>query len=165
MDIGNNGIRLIHHFEGRTPFAYNDPIGHCTAGPGILIHRGKCQREDYAKYGDRVHPGISDLEYDHMFRRAIEPRERELERILGTKVMGRTTRHQFSAMLSLGWNVGMGALRDSSVVKWHKRRMYFLAGRSFLKFRFADGKEFAGLVRRRKAERWLYRHGTYKVDF
>ncbi len=167
MNIGRNGIALIHHFEGRTPYAYNDPVGFCTAGPGILLHRSKCTRADYEKYGTKDRPKISDEEYEKMFKRNIEPREKELQEIIGSRRMRSTKRHEFSALLSLGWNIGMGALKTSSVMRFHKLRLGFAAGRAFLLWDKAGSppRPMAGLTRRRKAERHLYRKGEYKVNF
>jgi lysozyme len=165
MDIGDNGRRLIHHFEGRTPFAYNDPVGFCTAGPGILLHRSRCTPDDYRRYGTRHDPGIGDREYERMFRRAIEPREAELERIIGRRRMRSTKRHEFSALLALGWNIGMGALASSSAMRFHKARLGFAAGRAILLFNKGGGVVLEGLVRRRKSERHLYRKGELKLNF
>lgn len=161
--VGRLGKQLIHHFEGRTPYAYNDPVGFCTAGPGILLHRSRCTSADYAKYGSRVAPKITERVYDEMFNRAARPREVQLADMIGARRMRTTQAHEFSAMFALLWNIGASAFASSSVLRLHKARMGFAAGAAFLLWNKAGGRCLDGLVRRRMSERHLYRKGELKL--
>lgn len=159
MKIGANARALINHFEGYTPFAYNDPVGFCTAGPGVLLHKSRCTQMDYDRYGTRNVPGISPDQYERMFLRAIAPREAAVEKLIGPKAMKHTTRHEFGAMVSLFYNIGIGNFTKSTVLREHKAGHKFRAGLAFLMWNKAGGKVLLGLSRRRRAERRLYRTG------
>lgn len=71
-----------------------------------------------------------------------------------------TTDDQFSAMVSLTFNIGAGAFRGSSVLRLHRAMKYQGAADAFLLWTHAhiDGKlvVLAGLARRREQERELY---------
>ena len=67
------------------------------------------------------------------------------------------TQSQFDAMVSLAYNIGQGAFAKSTLVK------ELNAGASkaevavqFMRWNKANGRELAGLTRRRKAEKNLF---------
>lgn len=68
-----------------------------------------------------------------------------------------TTQHQFDAMTSFAYNLGLGNLGDSTLLKLHKAGDYAGAQGQFGKWVNAAGKRMKGLVRRREAEASLYR--------
>lgn len=146
-------IRLIHRSEGHTPYAYNDPVGFCTAGPGILLHRSPCTLKDYERYGSRSHPGIEPAEYDRMFRRALEPRELAVAELVTVPVNA----CEFGALVSLCWNIGAGNLARSTVIRELNRGHRYRAGLAFMLWVFAGGRKLPGLVIRRGRERRLFR--------
>jgi lysozyme len=162
MHVGSYGRALIHHFEGHTPYAYNDPVGFCTAGPGVLLHRSRCSGVDYAKYGDRASPGITPTRYEAMFLKALEPREQAVERLIGKRRMKTTKRNEFSAMVSLLYNIGEGGFAGSTVLREHKAGHSFRAGLAFMMWNKAGGRVLLGLSRRRRSERRLYRTGKLR---
>jgi GH24 family phage-related lysozyme (muramidase) len=67
-----------------------------------------------------------------------------------------TTQHQFDAMVSFAYNVGVGNLQSSTLLKKHKAGDYAGAAAEFAKWNKAAGKVLAGLTRRRAAEAALY---------
>lgn len=71
-----------------------------------------------------------------------------------------TTPAQKAAMVSLAYNVGVGAFAGSTLLKKHLAGDYAGAADQFLVWNRAGGKVMAGLTRRREAERTLYRSGT-----
>jgi lysozyme len=160
MNVTDEGIDLIVAFEGLVPYAYNDPVGHCTFGVGHLIHEGRCTPEDYRKFGRR---GEERPHAKQRARRILRDDLNEFEREVARLVRGSTRQREFNAMVSLAFNIGVGALKGSSVRRLHNLRLGFLAGRAFMKWTKAtdpDTGEFVelpGLVRRRDAERKLYR--------
>jgi lysozyme len=163
MHIGHNARALIHHFEGHTPYAYNDPVGFCTAGPGVLLHRSRCTSADFNRYGTRARPKIRPAAYELLFAKAMAPREAEVERLIGARAMKHTSRHEFGAMVSLAYNIGTGAFATSTVLKQHKAKHPVRAGAAFLLWNKAGGRTLLGLSRRRRAERRLYRTGKLRV--
>lgn len=67
-----------------------------------------------------------------------------------------TTQAQFDAMVSFAYNVGVGNLQSSTLLKLHKAGDYPGAQAQFARWNKAAGKVLAGLTRRRAAEAALY---------
>jgi len=68
-----------------------------------------------------------------------------------------TTQHQFDAMVSFAYNVGVGNLQSSTLLRKHKAGDYAGAAAEFAKWDKAAGRVLPGLDRRRAAEAQLYR--------
>ncbi|HYD38796.1 MAG TPA: lysozyme [Allosphingosinicella sp.] len=68
-----------------------------------------------------------------------------------------TTQSQFDAMVSFAYNVGLGNLNSSTLLKKHKARDYAGAAAEFARWNKAAGKVLPGLTRRRGAEAALYK--------
>lgn len=68
-----------------------------------------------------------------------------------------TTQPQFDAMVSFAYNVGIGNLTKSTLLKLHKAGDYAAAANQFALWNKAAGKVLPGLTRRRAAEAALYR--------
>lgn len=67
-----------------------------------------------------------------------------------------TTQGQFDAMVSFAYNVGLGNLRSSTLLRKHVAGDHVAAGAEFHKWTRAAGKVLPGLVKRRAAEALLY---------
>lgn len=67
-----------------------------------------------------------------------------------------TTQAQFDAMVSFAYNVGLGNLASSTLLKKHKAGDHAGAAAEFAKWNKAAGKVLPGLTRRRAAEAGLY---------
>lgn len=68
-----------------------------------------------------------------------------------------TTQGEFDALVSFSYNVGLGALEKSTLLKRHKAGDKTGAAGEFGKWINAAGKPMKGLIRRRAAEAALYR--------
>lgn len=68
----------------------------------------------------------------------------------------RTTQGQFDALVSFAYNLGLGALRKSTLLRKHNARNYAGAEREFGRWVRAGGKVLRGLVRRRAEEAAVY---------
>ena len=66
------------------------------------------------------------------------------------------TCNQKGALVSLAYNIGIGALNGSTVVKCLKRQDYPGASAAILMWNKANGKVMQGLVNRRKAEKAVF---------
>src|SRR5438067_4902133 len=62
-----------------------------------------------------------------------------------------TTQHQFDAMVSFAYNVGLGNFRSSTLLKKHNAGDYAGAAAEFARWNKAAGKVLPGLTRRRAA--------------
>ncbi len=67
-----------------------------------------------------------------------------------------TTQEQLDALISFAYNLGVGALKRSTLLKYHNKGRYKAASNEFGKWVKAGHKKLPGLVRRRQAERNLY---------
>jgi lysozyme len=157
MEVGQKAIRLISHFEGRANYAYNDPVGLCTVGVGHLLDPPRrCSRSDFTRYGTQERPKMTDEHVDRILRRDLSAFELGVSRL----VRPDTRQHEFDAMVSLAFNIGLGGFQGSSVRRHHNARREYRAGLAFMLWVFGGGQRLPGLVRRRRSERNLYRKGT-----
>ena len=74
------------------------------------------------------------------------------------KVLGSapTNQHQFDALVDFAYNLGVGNLQSSTLLKKHKAGDYAGAAVEFAKWNKAAGRVLPGLVKRRAAEAALY---------
>jgi lysozyme len=67
-----------------------------------------------------------------------------------------TSQHQFDALVSFAYNVGVGNLSSSTLLKLHKAGDFAGAAQQFGRWNKAAGKVLPGLTKRRAAEAALY---------
>jgi lysozyme len=67
-----------------------------------------------------------------------------------------TTQNQFDALVCFAYNVGVGNLQASTLLKLHKAGNYKGAQAEFARWNKAAGKVLPGLIKRRAAEAALY---------
>lgn len=144
MKISQTGLELIKNFEGRRLDAYYDIAGILTIG--------------YGSTGPHVRKGmrITEQEAEDLL---LEDLKRFEEGVTdAVKVM--ITQNQFDALVSLSFNIGMGAFRSSTALKRLNRNNYTGCAEAMTWWNKAtvDGqkREVAGLTRRREAEAVLF---------
>lgn len=144
MIIDARGIVLIKQFEGLRLSAYPDPG---TGGAPWTI--------GYGHTGPDVYPGlkITEKQAEDLLKQDVLRFERGVDRLTAGVF---TSQMQFNAMVSLAFNIGLGAFQRSSVLRHHRAGNKTRAGASFLLWVKAAGRTLAGLVRRRQAERRMY---------
>lgn len=138
---------LIKSFEGLELKAYVDPG---TGNLPITIGYGSTMYED----GRRIKLGdVIPLERAEMlFEWEVDKKAKVIDAI-DLKV----TQSQFDAIVSFAYNVGVGALRKSTLLKKVKANPNDKSiAAEFLKWNKSGGKAMAGLTRRRQAEADLY---------
>ena len=144
MKTSQRGIDLIKSFEGFSEEAYLCPAGIWTIGYG---HTG------------RVQPGgrVTEAEAEILLRHDLEWHEARVRKLV-TKPM---RQGQFDAFVSLSFNTRADTFAKSSAVRLFNEGLDYDAGNAFLLICKArvDGELITlnGLVRRRKAERELFR--------
>lgn len=140
--INARGLRLVKDFEGCELTAYLCPAKVWTIG--------------YGSTGPHVKPGmtISQGEADELLLEDLERFEVGVEKLIGDTP---TSDSQFSALVSLAFNIGLGAFAGSTVLKRHKLRNYVGAAKAYGMWIRGGGKILPGLIRRREAEAKLYR--------
>ena len=148
------GIALIHSFETCKLEAYPDP-GSRDGHPWTI---------GWGSTGPDIKKGLkwTQAQCDARFALDLAKFEDGVTRLLGGAP---TTQSQFDALVSLAYNIGLDedadtiaeGLGDSSLLRKHKAGDYGGAAKAFRSWRFNDGREMRGLLRRREAEAKLYR--------
>lgn len=138
---------MIEAWEGKGLEAYQDSVGVWTIGFGHT--------------GPDVHPGqtISSEQADALLAADLHKFEMA---VLSMVDMAHTTQNQFDALVSFAYNLGSGALAESSLLRYHKQGQYNAAAGEFVKWDHAGGQVLAGLLRRRKGEAVVYISGQYE---
>lgn len=149
--INDDGLLLIKSFEGLELIAYRDAVGVWTIGYGHTSMAGPPE----------VYPGmtITEAEAEEILRQDLGIFERGVAQALKID----TNSDQFSAMVSFAFNVGLGAFRDSTLLRKHNAGDFAGAANEFLRWVYAGGQILPGLERRRDAERALYLSQDYTV--
>ena len=140
MKISEKGLDLIKRFEGCETTAYRCPAGVLTIG--------------YGSTGPHVKQGmtITEEEAEKLLRKDVARFEEGVSHIVGT-----TTQNRFDALVSFAFNLGLGNLMSSTLLKRHKAGRFADAADQFHLWVKANGKVLKGLVARREAESQLYR--------
>lgn len=143
MKTNAAGLELICRNEGCKLTAYRCPAGVLTIG--------------YGHTGPDVVRGL-EISQDKADRLLADRLEREFEPGVLKLLDGGapTTENQFSALVSLAYNIGLGGLRRSTVLRKHREGDYEAAAEAFAMWNQGGGRVLAGLVRRRKEEADLY---------
>ena len=134
------GIELIKCFEGCRLEAYKCPAGVLTIGYG---------------HTDGVHAGdrITEAEAERLLREDLQYYENGVSMALAREVSD----YQKDALVSFAYNVGMKALRTSTLLKKVNKNPNDMSIRKeFTKWVRGGGKVLPGLVTRRSAEAELY---------
>jgi lysozyme len=152
--ISDAMFEKMKDFEGCELQAYPDPGS----------HSGEPWTVGYGATGSDIKKGTvwTQAQADARFRSDIAKFEDGVSRLLGSAP---TTQHQFDALVSLAYNIGLDedadtiaeGLGDSSLLKAHLAGDYAKAASKFVAWRFNDGREMAGLKKRRLAEAAWYK--------
>lgn len=137
MILTKEGADLIKKFEGLRLDPYLDAVGIPTIGWGHT--------------GSKTDRSITLAEAEDIFAEDIS------QFVDGvTAMVKEATPQQFSAMVSLAYNIGLGNFAKSSVRRLHNEGKYLEAADAFLMWVKASRRTLPGLVRRRQAEKDLY---------
>ncbi|CAB5079532.1 Endolysin/autolysin [uncultured Caudovirales phage] len=147
MKTGPDGIALIKQFEGLRLKAYPDPG---TGGEPWTIGYGTTSSAGVGKIAKGM--VITKVQAESMLVRSLDAYERGVMKVLSKP----PAQHQFDAMVSLAYNIGLGRFVNSTVVKAFNAGDFARAGQAFLLWNKAAGKVMPGLTRRRAAERDLF---------
>ena len=138
--ISDEGLDLIKHFEGCELTSYICPSGIYTIG--------------YGHTGD-VLPGqtITQAEADALLREDVKKFEKGTNNYTNVPL----NQSQFDALVSFTFNVGLGAYRDSTLLRLLNGSDYEGAAGQFGRWVNGANGPLPGLVRRREAEEKLFR--------
>ena len=128
-------VDLIKRFEGFRANAYVCPGGHWTAGYGT-------------RRGVTPTTHVTEDEAEQMLMRDLEMLARGVRALLKVPL----TDSQFGALVSFAYNLGLGALANSTLIRKVNAGNLDGAREEFGRWVNAGGKRLDGLVRRRAAE-------------
>lgn len=140
MKTNKKGIELIKEFEGLYLKTYKDIVGVNTIGyghtgrlamPYKTLTKEQCEKllmEDLCDFEEGVY-GLVDVPINE---------------------------NQFSALVSFAFNLGLGSLQKSTLLKLLNEERYHEAALQFPRWCKAGGKAVPGLLRRREAEKDLF---------
>lgn len=130
---------LIKSFEGLELEAYLCPADIWTIGYG---HTGN------VKEGDR----ITKAEAEALLDKDLQTFRNGVKRLVKVPL----NENQFGALVSFAYNLGLGSLQNSTLLKMLNAGDYTGAADQFLRWNKSGGKVLTGLVRRREAERAVF---------
>jgi lysozyme len=160
--VSAEGIQFVSDHEGFVPRLYDDQCvparrcgrGHCTVGVGHLVHRGPCDgRASEAPFADGISRARAhQLLGDDLNVAVATVRER---------VTVPVSQHQFDALVSFVFNVGVTAFANSTLLSRLNAGRYDAVPTEMNRWVFASGKKLRGLVTRRRDEGRLFADGVY----
>ena len=137
--INKQTLNLIKHYEGCKLKAYLCPAGVLTIGYG---HTKNVKRGDVISQQQADEVLVADL--------------KEFENAVNDMVLVPLTENLRGELISFAFNVGIHALKKSTLLKKLNAKDYQGAANEFLRWNKAGGKELKGLTLRRQAERELF---------
>ena len=142
MKISDKGKQIIKNFEGLRLQAYKPMPSELYWTIG------------YGHYGPDVKVGmrITQEQANNLLDKDLE----KFEEGVTSCVKVPLNENQFSALVSFAFNVGLGALQTSTLLKKLNAKDYSGASNEFLRWDKCNGKSLAGLTKRRQAERALF---------
>lgn len=137
-------VRLVKQFEGCVLKAYPDP------GSG-----GDPWTIGYGHTGAEVKRGVTwtQAQADAALGADLAHFDAGVTALIGTAP---TTQGQFNALVDFAFNVGLGNLKSSTLLKLHNAGDHAGAAGQFARWNKASGKVLNGLVKRRTAEARIY---------
>ena len=140
LSCSPRGRTLIEKFEGLRLTAYQDMVGVWTIG--------------YGHTGPDVKAGMTITQ-----QQAEQLLINDLARFnngVNALVQTRINQNQFDALISFSYNLGLGSLQQSTLLRLLNAGNFQAAADQFPRWDRAGGKEVAGLLARRNAERALF---------
>lgn len=153
MNVSALGVQLVKHFEGLYLKAYLCPAKVWTIGYG---HTGLKHNDGTVKKGRVITEEQAEALLMQDLNTKYAPDVRRLVKVP-------LEQHQFDALVSFHFNTG--ALGRSTLLKKLNQMDKGGAALEFLKWTKGGGKVLPGLVRRRKAEQYLFNTGRLAFEF
>lgn len=144
MNISENGLKFIEDHEGKRLTAYLDSVGIPTIGVGHT--------------GSEVALGQTITDEECLARLRADCAIAEAA--VNDAVTAVLNQDQFDALVSLTFNIGAHAFKESTLLKMLNAGQYEDAAGQFCRWDKAGGREIPGLLKRRLAEADLF-NGEY----
>lgn len=137
------GLMILKHFEGRRLTAYQDSVGVWTIGYGTTTGVKKGQV-------------ITESQAEDLLQKDLAKFEAGVRKLVTVPL----NQNQFDALVVFAYNLGLGNLGSSTLLKLLNAKRFDLVPAQFLRWNRAGGEVLSGLTRRRKSEALLFSTGT-----
>ena len=144
MHVSPSGVDLICNFEGLRLKAYDDGVGVWTIGYGTT------------KYPNGIRVKKGDTCTLEQAKAYMQNDLKSFEQTVNNTVKVPLNQNQFDALVSLAYNIGSTAFKNSTLVRQLNEGNYKAAANQFDVWVNAGGKRMQGLVNRRAAEKALF---------
>ena len=141
------GVRLIEKWEGLYLHAYQDSVGIWTIGWGSITN---------PQFNISVHRG--DVIDKATAEKWLQVELREKEAAVASLVKVPLSQYQYDTLVSFTYNVGIGALKKSTLLKLLNRGNYEAIPAQLMRYSYAGGRQIAGLANRRRDEGKMWRN-------
>jgi|ERR1035437_1003961 lysozyme len=145
MQISKKGLQLIASFEGLSLKPYLDSAKVPTIGIGTILYPN-------GKAVSMSDPEITKEQAEQYLEWEINQKTTSVNKMVAVPI----NQNQFDALVSFAYNLGVGALHGSTLLKLLNAGDTSGAAEQFLVWDKANGQVSAGLLRRRQAERSLF---------
>lgn len=148
MRTSELGLSLIKHFEGCKLDAYLCPAKIPTIGYGNTFLPDGYR----VKLGDK----ITKEEAEELLKVIVVGFDVKVENLIKVQIK----QHEFDALVSLAYNIGVGNLSSSTLIKLvNSNAAKVSIYNEFMKWNKAGGKVLDGLTKRRRCEGTLFLTG------
>lgn len=150
MVMSDNGLDKLVKREGVVLSVYKDSAGLDTIGVGHLITRTEKKTGviGIAGYPIKYRDGISKVQAMAILRGDLKRFENAVQRMVTVDI----EQHQFDALVSFAFNVGVSAFGRSTLLRKLNAGKFDEIPREFRKWKKAGGKVQRGLIVRRESE-------------
>ncbi len=146
MKLDSKGYDLIKQFEGFSNIPYKCSANIPTIGYGNTFYPD-------GKRVSMLDKQITKEYADEIFKNVVDNFAFKVSKLIKSKV----TQNQFNALVSFAYNVGIGNLEKSTLLKLvNINPNDAMIAKQFLRWNKAKGKELKGLTNRRIKESALY---------
>lgn len=150
MRIDQAGIDFIKSAEGVKNFVYADSAGLPTIGVGHLLTQDELTSGKIHIDGKshKYHDGLPDDVIDRLLLRDLHI----AELVVNSNVKVKLKQSQYNALVSFTFNVGVGAFRNSTLLKLLNAGDYDSVTAQMRRWIFSAGRQIQGLKNRREKE-------------
>jgi lysozyme len=146
MTTSKLGLECIKEYESFSAKPYTCPAGKLTIGYGHVILPGESFTEITEEEGGVI----------------LANDVKEAESAVAALVTVPLSEMQYSAIVSLVFNIGRGNFAKSTLLKCLNQGRFYLAGNEFIRWSYAGVNRMAGLYARRRTEKIIFLAGCDK---
>lgn len=156
MTMSDNGVKLLHDWEGFKKHVYLDSGGAPTIGMGHLLTKAERSSGKITIDGETIKyvGGLSGQKIMSLLKQDLQP----VEELVNKLVVVPLEQCQFDALVSFAFNVGNGAFKHSTLLKSLNAKLYDRVPEQLKRWVHDGGLVVPGLQRRRGNEVKLW-HG------